>query len=58
MLIRNEKCDFCGTCVAVCPTDSLILSENDLHINHETCTLCGLCVKMCPMNALEINDED
>lgn len=58
MLIRNEKCDFCGTCVAVCPFDALIVTENDVLIDHEKCSQCGLCTKICPMNALEVKDED
>lgn len=53
----RDLCDFCGTCVAVCPYDSIELSENDLIID-ETCTLCKNCVYVCPIKALGVKDEE
>ena len=50
---NNTICDFCGTCVAVCPHDSIELSEADLKIL-DTCTLCRNCVDVCPVDALEM----
>ena len=52
-----DMCDFCGTCVAVCPHDSIDLSENNLVIN-ESCTLCKNCVYVCPVRALGVQDEE
>lgn len=52
----RELCDFCGTCVSVCPHDSIDLSENDLLID-ESCTLCKNCVYVCPVRALGVDDE-
>lgn len=57
MLLLSDICDQCGTCIAVCPADALMLTEIHLQIDHERCTLCGLCVRICPISALEINDE-
>ena len=48
----HERCDFCGVCVGVCPTDSITLSRADLEINHETCINCDFCVDLCPTQAL------
>ena len=51
-----KLCDFCGTCVAVCPHDSIELFEADLNIT-ESCTLCKNCIDVCPIKALEVADE-
>ncbi len=48
IVISNERCDFCGTCVAVCPADAIDLRESSVAVNHETCIRCGDCVAMCP----------
>jgi len=56
MTYNRELCDFCGTCVSVCPHDSIELSENDLVIT-ESCTKCKLCVFVCPIRALGVQDE-
>ena len=53
-----QKCDLCGTCVAVCPVDCMELTETRLSIDHEICTRCELCIRVCPMQALAISDEE
>jgi ferredoxin len=52
--IDRERCDFCGTCVAVCPVDAIELSESFLQIDEDTCTLCYACVEICPLGILEV----
>jgi ferredoxin len=49
--IINDKCDFCGTCVAVCPFDAIDLYEARIEINRR-CTDCMLCVWICPVETL------
>ncbi len=51
-----QICDFCGTCVAVCPHDAIDLFEADFHID-EKCTVCRNCIHVCPVRALELIDE-
>lgn len=51
-------CDYCGTCVAVCPHDAIELFEFDLIINTEQCTVCQKCVHICPISALEVADAE
>ncbi len=51
--VKEETCDFCGSCVAVCPVDCIEMGESFLDINQEVCTDCLLCVKICPFGALE-----
>lgn len=49
--VINDKCDFCGVCVAVCPVDAIDLYEARIVIN-ETCIDCMLCVWICPVETL------
>ncbi len=57
IIYNRELCDFCGTCVGVCPHDAIELSENDLEIT-DKCTVCMNCVYICPIRALEAKDEE
>ncbi|GET20152.1 EFR1 family ferrodoxin [Prolixibacter denitrificans] len=51
-----EKCDQCGICVSVCPTDAITL--NDLpETNASACILCCACIKECPTDA-RVNDSE
>lgn len=51
--IESSKCDKCGTCIGVCPSDALILTDT-LNIIEEKCSECGSCVRVCPFGALDI----
>jgi ferredoxin len=51
--VDEELCDHCGTCVAVCPMDCMLLSVNTLHIVADLCNGCGACVRVCPLGALK-----
>jgi ferredoxin len=44
-------CDACGTCIAVCPVDAILLDESII-INHGVCIMCGRCLEICPVGAL------
>jgi len=55
--IKENLCDFCGTCVSVCPVDCIELFEAKIEINNEKCIDCNLCVKVCPLDVLEVKDE-
>ena len=52
ILFRDNKCDFCGVCVGVCPENCIDLGESDLAIDRQSCTLCHKCVWICPVDAL------
>jgi len=52
---KEDRCDFCGTCVAVCPWDAIDLYEARIVIT-EKCTDCMLCVYVCPVEALAHRD--
>jgi NAD-dependent dihydropyrimidine dehydrogenase PreA subunit len=57
MIISLNHCDQCGTCIAVCPADALMLGEFKVEVDHEACSECMICVRMCPIAALEVTDE-
>lgn len=50
--IINDKCDFCGTCVAVCPVDAIDLYEARITVSEKKCIDCMLCVWICPVETL------
>ncbi len=50
--LTDNRCDFCGCCVGVCPEDAIELREADLRIVEERCTNCAKCVWVCPVEAL------
>ena len=52
LVVVKELCDFCGTCVAVCPVDCIVLKEVKIEIDGETCTMCMNCVKACPIHVI------
>jgi NAD-dependent dihydropyrimidine dehydrogenase PreA subunit len=51
ILVINDKCDFCGACVAVCPVDCIDLYEARIEIQ-KSCIDCVLCVWICPVETL------
>lgn len=51
---KNDLCDFCGTCVAVCPHDAIELFEARIRLIEERCTECLNCVKVCPLHVWEV----
>jgi ferredoxin len=49
IVIPVELCDFCGTCVAVCPSDAIELKESVVAVLNDRCTRCRDCVTTCPL---------
>tara|TARA_Y100001960_G_C14653125_1_gene816954 strand:+ start:581 stop:766 length:186 start_codon:yes stop_codon:yes gene_type:complete len=50
--VIENKCDYCGTCVAVCPVDCINLTESDIAIDDYICIDCDLCIDICPIEVL------
>ena len=50
--IEGNKCDFCGSCVGVCPVDCIEVMESIIEIDDEICIDCDLCVFICPIDVL------
>ncbi len=56
MKIERNLCDVCGTCVAVCPTDAIIVQEFMVVIDNGKCIKCQNCLKACPIQAIEVSE--
>ena len=52
LAVKSELCDFCGTCVAVCPVDCIELKETTITIDLAVCNMCLNCVKACPIHII------
>ncbi len=46
-----QSCDECGTCIAVCPVDAIVLDKL-VSIDVLKCIACGRCIDVCPVGAL------
>ncbi len=57
MIINNNLCDVCGTCVAVCPVDAIIVKEFVVTIDNDKCINCGKCLKVCPIRAISEENQ-
>lgn len=57
IIIKQNKCDFCGCCVGVCPVNCIELKESDIQIDHPVCIDCDLCVFVCPIDVLVTEHE-
>ncbi|UWQ81285.1 4Fe-4S binding protein [Leisingera sp. S132] len=54
--LDEDLCNSCNSCVWVCPSDALSLTESGgaLSFVESLCTQCGLCVSICPQRALSM----
>ena len=57
IIIDDELCTGCGSCVASCPFGGIELIENVAVITGD-CTLCGACVDACPVEAITLEREE
>jgi coenzyme F420 hydrogenase subunit beta len=51
-VIAADRCIECGTCVAVCPSDSIGIGDDGLPAFVKMCTGCSLCWDYCPRGGL------
>ena len=54
--MKDDACVHCGVCVAICPSEALVLNQADWHVEFiaDKCVACELCVKACPYSAMEV----
>jgi ferredoxin len=53
---KDDLCVHCGVCVALCPSDALVLNQATWQVEFvaDKCVACELCVKACPYAAMEV----
>jgi len=47
-VLNKDLCTRCGTCVGVCPTQTISVADNNIVINKEKCINCNKCIEVCP----------
>ncbi|MCD6384843.1 4Fe-4S binding protein [Candidatus Sumerlaeota bacterium] len=50
--IDESKCQGCGNCVEVCPTQAISLKDGIASIDETRCVECFRCVSACPIGAI------
>ena len=56
--IVENRCDYCGACITVCPVDCIEVREYAINIDQNICIDCDLCVDICPIEVLESNVKE
>ena len=54
--IDKEKCDGCGKCIEICPSEAIIKKKGKAYVTIE-CVECGTCIPECPTGAIYFEDK-
>ena len=58
LYVDEKRCSACGTCVDVCPTGAIAVSQGTAIIDQERCVQCEACFHACPEQAiLSVSDR-
>ncbi|HDD70439.1 4Fe-4S dicluster domain-containing protein [Candidatus Bathyarchaeota archaeon] len=58
ILVDNDKCTGCGTCVDTCPVGVYELNNGkSVPVKVEECLVCRACEAQCPENAIQVIEE-
>ena len=52
VVLDDEKCIGCITCMRRCPTEAIRIVNGKAKIQYEKCINCGACVTNCPFGAI------
>ncbi len=53
--IDEEKCQVCGACADICPTNAISFpKDRKIEVNEEVCLFCKACVKVCAVEAIRV----
>ncbi len=56
LIIDPEKCNLCGECAPICPTNVIEIIDDEMKINPISCIGCGVCVLACPREAIDLSN--
>lgn len=60
-VLKNNLCINCGTCVALCPKNAIMMEVNEKigayipKLDENKCNFCGICYEVCPGNGINYN---
>ena len=54
-VIDTDLCTRCGTCIGVCPTQTLAYHKNGIVDTKKQCIKCGKCSAVCPGKEFPMN---
>ena len=54
--VDGEKCEGCGECTKICPTDVFNVSQKSDPVRPENCLGCGTCAAVCKSGAIIITE--
>jgi len=61
IIIDTQRCKGCGLCVAVCPKNNIVISEQSNRMGYfpaeaknTGCTGCAMCAIICPEAAIKV----
>jgi len=53
--LDHDSCFDCGTCLSLCPTGALYITDDkSVELDESKCIYCKLCVPSCPVRALRL----
>ncbi|MHA2391151.1 MAG: indolepyruvate ferredoxin oxidoreductase subunit alpha [Promethearchaeota archaeon] len=52
--VNKESCIGCGTCVEMCPMETIELDDTIAVVSEEKCIGCGVCAHHCPEDAIHL----
>lgn len=55
-VIERDLCTRCGTCIGVCPVDTLAYTEEKVTDTGNRCVQCGMCSAVCPGKEFPMNE--
>lgn len=55
--IKEEDCNYCGTCAEECPADAILIGNDKALIIMDNCIRCGTCHSVCPEGAVRHDSE-